>query len=57
MTYLGIVLSPAYATKAQIGGNGDGEFSVSFSGKVDNVRLFSKELSKQDVKDKYNDER
>ena len=46
-----------YATKVQIGGNGDGVFSVSFSGKLDNVRLYGKELSKQDVKDIYNAEK
>ena len=39
-----------YATKVQIGGNGDGVFSVSFSGKVDNVAIFKTALSDASIK-------
>ena len=43
--------------KVEIGGDGDGKFPVFFSGKLDNVRIYSRELSVQDVKDIYNAEK
>ena len=44
-------------TKVQIGGNGDGFYPVYSSMKADNVRLYNRCLSKEDVKSIYNAEK
>jgi hypothetical protein len=44
-------------TKVQIGGNGNGTFPVSTSMKIDNVRIYNKGLTKDEVIQIYNSEK
>jgi len=48
---------PTGVTKVQIGGNGNGTFPVSTSMKIDNVRIYNKGLTKDEVIQIYNSEK
>lgn len=46
-----------YVTKVQIGGNGNGTFSVYSTMKIDNVRIYNRSITNEDIKEIYNAEK
>ena len=53
----GTVKNPESVTKIYFGGNSDGQYPLFFTGKIDNVRIYSRDLSETDAKNIYDAEK